>query len=474
MKRPITLSLLVFLLVARSFAAQPFTVEAVEDASAEFPGAPQLHSSAFAQWNGKLVFIGGRINGYHAVGGGPADFMRAHANRDVWVVDTTAEPARTYRAALTQLPATHLAVKEQWSASAFMSTQVGDRLYIAGGYGQNEAGEWLTYPLLSVVSLPAMIDGVIKGRVPGEAVKFIKSADVQSSGGELLKMPGGDFYLVMGHVFMGSYSAFESHSENNTPAASQDYLEEIRQLKIAEVNGALSVSVVKRFKDPEFHRRDLNITEVLSEKGVGLAAFGGVFTPKTQSVFTAPVFFRPGETPKIDNDFFQRMNSYSAARLLLYDSKNQSMYVTLFGGISRYYYDFKQGAFCLFPQEGTKTTSTYFDGLQWGDQISTLAIQKDKVKSEWVHEASLPGFLGTNAVFVPLPEMVLAHEETRILDLAKLRGSRTLVGYIFGGIRAYPYTFPYNKSATPYNSGNVPSKASELILKVYVTVPEAE
>jgi hypothetical protein len=54
--------------------------------------------------------------------------------------------------------------------------------------------------------------------------------------------------------------------------------------------------------------------------------------------------------------------------------------------------------------------------------------------------------------------------------LKALRGTRTLVGYIYGGIRAFPYQFPYNKTAAPDSAGTVPTRPSELILKMYVEV----
>ena len=47
----------------------PFVLEAREDVSANFPGAPRLQSFAWAQWEGKWIFIAGRTAGYH----GPAE-----------------------------------------------------------------------------------------------------------------------------------------------------------------------------------------------------------------------------------------------------------------------------------------------------------------------------------------------------------------------------------------------------------------
>ena len=100
--------------------------------------------------------------GYHGVGGGEAEFLRADANRDVWVLDTTAKPVRTYSAPLDQLPATLLPVKDQWASTAQHSFQDGPNLYIAGGYGQDHNGDWVTYPQISSVDLPRLITPLLE------------------------------------------------------------------------------------------------------------------------------------------------------------------------------------------------------------------------------------------------------------------------------------------------------------------------
>jgi len=83
----------------------------------------------------------------------------------------------------------------------------------------------------------------------------------------------------------------------------------------------------------------------------------------------------------------------------------------------------------------------------------------------------LPGYLGSNAAFLPVPGLARIREDADVFDLSALRGKRTLIGYIFGGIRAYPKEFPYRDDAKNYRSGNVPTKASDMIVPVYVTVP---
>src|SRR3954465_1097733 len=110
--------ILAMFLAALTPASVPFSVEATEDASQEFPGAPRLQSFSFGQWKGRWVFIGGRIAGYHGVGGATADFIRADANREIWVVDTTVKPARTYHMPVDRLPAKLTPVKEQWMSAA--------------------------------------------------------------------------------------------------------------------------------------------------------------------------------------------------------------------------------------------------------------------------------------------------------------------------------------------------------------------
>ena len=470
------LAVVLLLMAAVVSAGVPFTIDASEDVSSQFPGAPRVQSFSFAQWEGRWVFIGGRKTGYHSVGGGTAEFLRADANREVWVVDTTVSPARTYHVPLDQLPENLACVRDQWGSTAQLSFQDGSQLYIAGGYGQDGGGKWVTFPLISRVDLPQLIDGVIKGSLPAESISFAETPLAQATGGGLMKLADGYFYLVMGHSFNGNYTAFQGQGERNGEQASQVYLNEIRKLKIADAGeGQLAVKLVEAFRDEdEFHRRDLNVAHILSPRGLGLAVYGGVFTPETQLNYSKPVYLFPGHAPVTDREFDQKMNHYSCATLLIYDKPAQTMYTTFFGGIGRFFWDEATASFVENPRAGSKSDARYFDGLQWSDQISTIqrATTPRKTKtSEAVQPKPLPAFLGAGAVFIPVQERKRAYPETEILDLEPLRGTRTFAGYIYGGILAKPYRFPYNKSAVPHNSGAVPTTTSAVILKVYVEMP---
>jgi len=465
-----------FFLVTLPPATAPFSVEATENVSNEFPGAPRIQSFSFAQWKGRWVFIGGRTAGYHGVGGATAEFLRASANRDIWVVDTNVKPARTYHAPVDSLPASLALVKDQWTATAQLYHQDGAKLYISGGYGQNHAGEWVTYPILSAVDLPQLIDGVMQGNVPAPSIAFAQTPLAQSSGGELIKLDDGFFYLVMGHDFEGSYTAFEGQGEHSGKAASQTYLNEIRKLQVSAGHaGELSVRLVEKFSDPvAFHRRDLNAAPVLSPSGLGLGIYGGVFTPDTQLGYTEPIYLASNGKPAVDSSFEQKMNAYTCPKLLIYDKAGETMYTTLFGGISRYAWRGDSQKFVENSKIGTKTQPVYLDGLQWSDQISTIRkvmTPGREETTELVHATALPGFLGTDGVFIPVSGLGRAHPATEILDMQQLRGRKTFVGYIYGGIQASPYRFPYLKSSEPYNAGTVPTEPSGMILKVYVQAP---
>jgi hypothetical protein len=457
--------------------AAPFVLEATENASARFPLAPRLQSFAWAQWDGKWIFIGGRTAGYHGVGGQDADFPRAGANEKIWVVDPSGPgPARTFSFPVASLPASLAAVKDQWTSTSTLFVQDGNTLYIAGGYGQNSQGAWVTYPILSAVNLPALLESVTKGRDFSNSITYTESTLVQSTGGELVKLDDGMFYLVGGHVFMGTYREFETSDEKNTTKASQTYLGEIRKLSIRrDAHGQLSVKLVERYRDPEFARRDLNAALTILPDGhsLGAAAYGGVFT-KDQLGFTKPIYWSSATPPKADDSFEQKMSAYTCAKLLLFDLDSNTMHTTFFGGISGWTWNNATKRFDLSPRTGDKTKPVYFDGMAWIDQITTLVRTPHETFETVQLSNRLAAYLGTNAAFLPAPGLRKIREDANVFDLRALRGKRVLVGYLYGGIRAFPKEFPYLDDSPAYNSGNVPTKTSDMIIAVYLTVPAAK
>ena len=78
--------------------------------------------------------------------------------------------------------------------------------------------------------------------------------------------------------------------------------------------------------------------------------------------------------------------------------------------------------------------------------------------------------MGTNAAFFPVG-LKRIRDDADVFDVRPLRGKRVLAGYLYGGIRAFPREFPYLDGSPLYNAGNVPTKTSDMIIAVYITVP---
>src|SRR5436190_9042223 len=402
----------------------PFTIEASEDVSARFPGAPRLQSFAWAQWEGKWIFIADRTTGYHSRGGKDADFPRSGANDRIWVVEPSAAgPARTWSAPLGNLPPSLNAVKDQWMSSNPEFVQDKDTLYLAGGYGQNAAGAWGTYPILSSVHLPSLVKAIAENGDLSAAITYTKSPLVQVTGGELLKLDDGMFYLMGGHVFTGSYRDFEAAEEKSTPRAARQYTGEIRKLRVTRGNrGQLAVALVRSYDNPEFARSDLNATLIIQPDGrtLGAAAYGGVFT-KDQLGFSKAIYWSAAGPPYVADDFEQKMSGYSCAKLALFDPDSKTMLTTFFGGISRWLWNYDRGEFQAAPRAGAKSEAVYFDGLQWIDQITTL-VRGPRETYEAVQPLNrLAAYLGTNAAFLPASGLERMRAEANVFDLRPLR-----------------------------------------------------
>ena len=171
---------------------------------------------------------------------------------------------------------------------------------------------------------------------------------------------------------------------------------------------------------------------MISPAGIGLAVYGGVFTPDTQLGYSKPIFLFPGRAPVVDPFFEQKLNAYNTAHMAMYEKRTSTMYTTFFGGISRYQWDPASRTFTEFPKVGTKSTPVYLDGMEWSDQISTVSCVMPPGAghaTEAVHPASLPAFVGAEGVFIPDPNLARAATGTDILDLDALE-SDAKNGYI--------------------------------------------
>ncbi|MDP5169969.1 MAG: T9SS C-terminal target domain-containing protein, partial [Bacteroidia bacterium] len=92
-----------------------------------------LQAYAFGQYDGKWLIIGGRLDGLHRRQPFAA-FDVAGNNNQLIVVDPVAQ--QVWKAPLTSLP---VGMQEQLSSTNIGFHQLGDYLYIVGGYGYHAA-----------------------------------------------------------------------------------------------------------------------------------------------------------------------------------------------------------------------------------------------------------------------------------------------------------------------------------------------
>ena len=109
--------------------------------------------------------------------------------------------------------------------------------------------------------------------------------------------------------------------------------------------------------------------------------------------------------------------------------------------------------------------------MEWIDHITTLVRGQHETYEAVQQDQRLAAHLGTNSAFLPTPDLKKIREDADVFDVRPLRGKRVLVGYLYGGIRAFPREFPYHDDSPLYSAGNVPTKTSDMIIAVYVTVP---
>lgn len=406
--------------------SDPYSVELEQ---IDIADAPAIQSFAFAQSEGKWLFIGGRINGLHGFSASNS-FPKQFSNKFIYVIDPVTHQVWS-RNIFLDLP---FAVADQFRSTNMQYTQVGNKLYYLGGYGYDStSNSLLTFPLLKVIDISETINAVVNGTSIAPYVRQLSDTRMKVCGGELQSI-GDYFYLAGGHIFTGPYRI----TVNN-----QVYTNQIRKFKIIDNGGNVSIADYTAYTDTaEYHRRDMNLVPGIKPDGVSeyLTLYGGVFKYNVDLPFLNPVVIdESGIT--IDYTFEQKMSQYTCSYMTLYNNTNQKMHTTFFGGTSLYYYDTLTNALKIDSQ------------VPFIKDITTLTKFPNGTYEEKVLGLKFPELLGSNAKFILDP--TVPHYENGIMKLDQIIG-RTFVGYIFGGIKA-----------EEPNQG--PSSASEYIFKVYIT-----
>ncbi|MEY4539855.1 MAG: hypothetical protein RLZZ306_1612 [Bacteroidota bacterium] len=410
---------------------------------------PALQSFVFGKSGNYWLLIGGRTNGFHGFSN-YQDFPFKKANKFVYVYNTATNKLDSLSTAF--LPTV---LREQYTSSNMQHYQVGNYLYISGGYGEYHAklpdSTFTTYSTLSRVNIAQIINAVltknlIKFRT---SVVYAKDKLTASTGGEMYKLPDGKFYLVLGHRFYGTYSADSMGGKTR-----QVYLDSVHVFKLTETSSSIAITQGSRQyisdnlpdNTTQFRRRDLLVVPAIQRggQGIGLTVYGGVFT-STGLPFRNPIYLRGGTTPsyQLDKTYTQTSNIYATANVEMYDATNDVMLTTAFGGI------------------GEDTSTTTGSGDAFTKKIMTIKRNnRTNTTKETLNPTGTPTFMGSESIFISASNVPMYNANYDVMNYnAMPAGTPKLIGYIYGGIVS---------NGTGWSPSN-PTIPSKMVYEVYFT-----
>jgi hypothetical protein len=390
---------------------------------------PTLHSYAVGEYDGKWLFISGRTNGVHGFSSIAPDenFPPQYQSRDVWVIDIVNRESwrRSLDDASSGLTAAQVASLSPTNNQFYQS---GDTLYMTGGYGVDELGNYVTFDTLSAINLPGLGNWVTSDAGnAADHIRQVRDPLVKVTGGAMVEIDGRT-HLVFGQDFDGPYR----------PASNGTYTNQVRSFDILDDGTSLSIAnTSSSVPNDAYRRRDLNVFPAIrpDENGVnpGLVVLSGVFTP-TFGAWTVPVEVDAAGNPTMADPaapgtFKQGMNNYYSAKVGLYSEAAGEMHEILLGGISLQYWN------------ATSSSIVTDNGLPFVNDITSIKIDAagnytQNYLGQFPELLDLAGNrlrFGTNAEFL-LADSIPTFENG-VIKLDALHG-QTVLGHIFGGIVA--------------------------------------
>lgn len=384
----------------------PFRVELKPLEIADLPG---LHSYAFASHRGKLLVVGGRLDGLHARQ--PfRSFPQNQNNSSFFVIDH--REGKFIAANHDKLPAT---IHEQLQSTNMNFYQNGDTLVIAGGYAFSPTvNDHITFPYLVVIDVPSVIEAIENDKDLTPFIHQIRDERMAVTGGNLGKLKD-TYLLVGGHRFDGRYNPMG----HNTYV--QTYTEAIRSFRIVNDQGKVGLRDFNEHTDSiHLHRRDYNLLPVIADREMDCYVLSaGVFQHWEDLPMMYPVEVAQNRIKPMVS-FNQLLSNYHGAKATFYNSQTGDHHYLFFGGMSQ---------FVMRDGQLYRDTLVPF--------VSTISVLQRNALGDWAEAAlqdTLPGLRGTSAEFIPALE--LATYSDGVIDFALLKENRTLIGYIYGGIES--------------------------------------
>ena len=400
-------------------------------------GLGGLQAYAWGQHNGKWLIIGGRLDGLHRRQPFAAFDVAGHNNQLI-VVDPVAQ--QKWTAPLSSLP---IGLQGQLSSTNMEFFQEGNYLYLVGGYGySNTSADHITYPNLSAVKVPDVINAVINGTSFTTNFRQITDTMFAVTGGYLNKI-NNTFYLTGGQKFIGRYNPM---GPTHGPGFVQIYTNASRKFTIFDNGVTLSVTHLPAIVDAaNLHRRDYNVVPQIMPTGQeGLTAFSGVFQVGVDLPYLNCVNIdSTGHT--VNNAFSQYYNHYHCAHIPIYSASNNEMHTVFFGGIAQYY-----DSLGILVQD---------NNVPFVKTIARVTRDASGTMAEYKLPIAMPTLLGAGSEFIPIN--TLPHYSNEVFKLDNFTADTTLVGYIYGGISSTAANIFFTNTGTQ-------SSASSQIFKVFV------
>ncbi len=424
---------------------------------------PNLQSFADGHVDGLWVIVGGRTSGLHNfTDSGLKNFPPRKQNDKIWVIDPETGDRWSRKLSDSSLSEDQV---DALSSTAMESLQIGDTLYVIGGYGyKRSVSNFVTHDTLTAFDLDDIVQWVRSpGSLPPEKrdladlIRQTSNSVLKVTGGQATKL-GNRVILAFGQLFDGGYG---------DPDFDQVYTTQVRSFRLRDTGKKVSIGKIRRVPSApnptDYRRRDYTLVPFIEmnkkRKVARAAALAGVFT-ETDGVFTVPVEIDKAGVPSMadPNDpktFKQAMSGYDTAFLPIWDNAKKASHSILFAGISFVYYDRKLKTFIEDSNFPFINDITALVRSKNGRYEQVLVGRIPKVKDA---DGKQLRFGAEAKVFIH-PDVPVTGNG--MVDLQALKktfgvGKRVLVGYLFGGI-----------AADAPNDGN--TAASNLIFKIYLT-----
>jgi hypothetical protein len=377
----------------------------------QIPTLGGIQSYAYAQNNGYILIIGGRLDGLHRRQPFAA-FDQAGHNTQIVVIHPT-----TYQKWSVSMNSLPVSMQEQLSSTNMQFHQEGNYLYILGGYGFSATqNNHTTFPYLTAIQVPDLIQAIISNQNINPFFRQITDTQFQVTGGRLRKIYN-NYYLAGGHKFLGRYNPM---GPNNGPGFIQEYTNAVKRFNIVDDGTNIQIQHIRTYIDTiQLHRRDFNVESNIKANGEeSIILYSGVFQPNANLPFLNAIELDSTSHQAVSG-FNQYYNHYHCPVIPIYHANQNEMHHLFFGGISQYY----DSLGILVQDNNVPFVST----------IARVSRDASGNYAEYKLPNQMPSLLGAGAEFIPNKSLTTYTHDIILYDSLN-RQDTTLLGYIYGGI----------------------------------------